>query len=150
MQFQTYLSDITESNTIYDSASPNSDVFFDGPYYIGSDDGASAGNLAVGDTATYLAFYRLTQGDVDAGGISNSATATATSSEGNITDISDDGDTVSGDTGDDPTTLTISPSPSIDVNKSAEITTDEDGTVGVGDTITYTIEVTNTGNVSLN
>ena len=88
------LSDITESNTIYDSASPNSDVFFDGPYYIGSDDGASVGNLAVGDTATYLVFYRLTQDDVDAGGISNSATATATSSEGNITDISDDGDTV--------------------------------------------------------
>ena len=148
------LSSIDLNNTIYDSTSTSDDVFFDGPYFIGSEKGASVGDLVIGDTATYLAFYRITQEDVDGGGISNTAKATGTSSEGNVEDDSDgDTDQVDGDgDGDkenDPTVLPITPDPGIEITKKAEVTIDDDGEVGVGDTITYTIEVTNTGNVTL-
>ena len=148
------LSSIDLNNTIYDSSSPSDDVFFDGPYFIGSEKGASVGDLVIGDIATYLAFYRITQEDVDGGGISNTAKATGTSSEGNVEDDSDgdtdqvDGD-VDGDKENDPTVLPITPDPGIEITKKAEVTIDDDGEVGVGDTITYTIEVTNTGNVTL-
>ena len=144
------LQDISETTTIYDSSDPGSyTTFFDGPYYIGSDNNASSGILAIGDTANYLAFYRIRQADVDAGGISNAITATGSSAHGNVVDLSDDGDTISGDTGDDPTTLSITQTPSIEITKAAEITDNADEIIGLGDTITYTIVVTNTGNVTL-
>ena len=110
------LSSIDLNNTIYDSSSPSDDVFFDGPYFIGSEKGASVGDLVIGDTATYLAFYRITQEDVDGGGISNTVKAIGTSSEGNVEDDSDDGDTGDGDTGDDPTVLSITADPGIELS----------------------------------
>ena len=122
-----------------------------GPYYSGSDTGASQGNLVVGDVATYIAFYTISQQSIDAGGVSNSVTVTA-SSPGNtndVTDISDDGDDTDGNTEDDPTEISIDTAPAINVVKTAVVTDNGDGYNGAGDVISYTITVANTGNVTL-
>ena len=71
-----------------------------------------------------------------------------------IFDISDDGDDTDGNSENDPTitrTLTTPPpSPSVELTKAASVSdTNGDGTIGLGDTITYTLVVTNTGNDDL-
>ncbi len=122
----------------------------DGPYYSGSDTGASQGNLVVGDVASYIAFYTISQQSIDAGGVSNTVTVTGTSPNGiDVTDISDDGDDTDGNTEDDPTDVVIDTVPAIDVIKTAVVTDNGDGFNGAGDIISYTITVANTGNVSL-
>ena len=98
-----------------------------------------------------MALFTLDQDAIDAGGIDNTVTFNGTSPDGTVvTDISDDGDTGTGDTGDDVTELIITPSPSIEVIKTA-VTTDNnsDNLIGGGDLIEYTITVANTGNVTL-
>jgi uncharacterized repeat protein (TIGR01451 family) len=50
---------------------------------------------------------------------------------------------------DDPTDTVIDENPNIIAEKSATITDNGDGVIGVGDTINYTITVENTGNVTL-
>jgi hypothetical protein len=70
--------------------------------------------LQSGETATYVATYVIPQSAVDAGGVSNTATAECIAPDGtSISDLSDDGDTGTGDTGDDPT-ITILTSQPID------------------------------------
>ena len=109
------------------------------------------GDLLVGETATYTASYTITQSDVDSGNVSNSVFVEATSPSGSTTDdISDDGDDLDGNTTDDPTVTGIPESPAIEVLKTAVVTDDGNNDLGVNDTITYTITVENTGNVTLN
>jgi uncharacterized repeat protein (TIGR01451 family) len=82
--------------------------------------------------------YVLTQADVNAGSLSNTATVTGTPPDG---DPVDDGDTV---------TVTVPSTPRIDVVKTAGIPVDLDGNgTDVGDTVTFSFAVTNTGNVTL-
>ncbi|SOC04720.1 uncharacterized repeat protein (TIGR01451 family) [Rhodobacter sp. JA431] len=112
---------------------------------------ASVASLAAGDTTSFTATYTLTAEDVDAGGISNTATAAATHSGGTpITDVTDDGDDGDGNTDDDESDYSFTGVASIALEKSASLN-DDDGTPGVsaGDTINYSFTVTNTGAVTL-
>ena len=89
--------------------------------------------LAPGASTTCAASYTVTQDDVDAGSIANTATASGTPPVGGP--VSDT----------DAATVTASQSPSIQVVKSAAPAT----VTAAGDTVAYSFVVTNTGNVTL-
>ncbi|MCE6957817.1 hypothetical protein LAZ40_01940 [Cereibacter sphaeroides] len=115
--------------------------------------GGPLASLAPGesDTATFTATRRLTQADLDAGSVRNSATARATAPDGSpVEDVSDDGDTGPGDTGADATVTELAAQPGLALVKTA-LLADDDGVAGpsVGDTITYGFRLTNTGRVTL-
>ncbi len=84
--------------------------------------------------------YTLTQADVDAGVVTNSATASGTPPSGAAV------------TGSDSTTTTITPASAITLDKQAGPIVDANGSgrVDAGDTIVYTFTVRNAGNVTLN
>ena len=112
-----------------------------GPFFAGSTANSPEGNLAVGEVASYKAYYIITQQAVDSGGVVNNVTATA-NALGSTSSVSDDLNT--------PTTTLISENPELEVIKTAIISDNGDGVTGLGDTIDYTIRITNTGNVTLN
>ncbi len=89
--------------------------------------------LAPGASTTCTATYTLTQADVDAGTVDNSATATGTPPTG--ADV----------TATDTTSTPIAPDPAITLDKQAGVPSGS----AAGDTIDYTFLVTNTGNVTL-
>ena len=98
-----------------------------------------ATSLAPNASMTCTATYTVTQADVDAGSIYNTATATGTPPIGeNVTDTDDE-------------TVNILQDPSINITKTMTNNADEDGSedVSLGDTLTYTFSVTNDGNVNL-
>ncbi|MEE3020804.1 MAG: FxLYD domain-containing protein, partial [Bacteroidota bacterium] len=116
----------------------------------GTDKLSIPSSIDPGTSETYTVYQLINQAIVDAGGLTNTATATGTAPDGGtVSDISDDGDTGPTDTGDDPTITPITTNPDIQVTKTATIVGDEDGFVGETDLIDYTIQVTNTGNVTL-
>ncbi len=90
--------------------------------------------LAPGQVATCTGSYTLTQADVDAGHVANSASATATPPSG-----------LTKPTASDTTDTTLVRTPVITLDKQAGIPS---GTT-VGSTIAYTFVVTNSGNVTL-
>ncbi|MFT4282187.1 DUF6923 family protein [Microbacterium sp.] len=94
---------------------------------------AGLDSLAPGDSVTCEAEYTLTQADVDAGEVVNTALATGTPPTG---------DDVSSEPAE--ATVTIAADPSLTVVKSAS-----DGAEQAGDVITYSFLITNTGNVTL-
>lgn len=99
------------------------------------------GTLSPGETWSYEVSHLLTQADIDAGGLSNSATATATSPFGTpVSDVSDNGTGA----GSAPTPFVIAPAPALEARKVV-------ATPGAapGDTVTFTIALSNTGNVTL-
>ena len=89
--------------------------------------------LAPSASTTCTASYTVVQSDVDAGSIVNTATATGTPPAG--PPVLDN----------DTATVTVVPAPSIQVVKSAV----PNNATAAGQTITYSFEVTNTGNVTL-
>ena len=89
--------------------------------------------LAPGGATTCSATYTVTQADVDAGSIVNTATATGTPPSGPAV------------TSTDPNTVTVGQSASIDLVKSAAPAT----VSAAGDALTYSFVVTNTGTVTL-
>ena len=93
--------------------------------------------LAPGAFITCTASHTITQADIDAGSVTNVATGTAKDS---ITPFP----TVTSDT--DSETVTASQGPALSIDKSI---TSGDPYDSVGDLITYSYVVTNTGNVSL-
>lgn len=97
---------------------------------------AGAASLAAGATVTCTASYVVTQADIDAGGVSNTATTTGTPPTGEPP-VSP------------PSTVVVPPNPvpGISVVKSASPNTPE--AYQVGQEITYSFVVTNTGNVTL-
>jgi uncharacterized repeat protein (TIGR01451 family) len=101
--------------------------------------GSPIASLEPGDSSEVItATYTITQNDIDTGSITNSALATAQDPEGNdITDIS--GTTNENDT------PTVTKLPAIALVKSAIV----DGTGVLGDIITYTFTVENTGKTTL-
>ncbi|OUD10599.1 hypothetical protein BVC71_03660 [Marivivens niveibacter] len=111
--------------------------------YVTSDFGSAEGTIVPGETATYEVTYVLTQADVDATGLENQITATATSPTGaTLFDLSDNDATLGGDT---PTELYIAPAPVLN----ATLSTDFAETAAAGTLVPYVITVENTGNVSL-
>lgn len=96
---------------------------------------AAAGVLTPGQFVTATALYVLTQADVDAGSVQNSATASGTPPTGDpVTDT----DTV---------VVTISDSAGIELKKTGALEHDAAGKAG--DTVHYTFTATNTGTVTL-
>ena len=92
--------------------------------------------LDPGKTAEFTYTYKVTQADIDAGEIENTVEATAKAARGN------DPAKVSAKA----TVTTETAKAKLSVSKTAEPTSG----VAVGDTVTYTVVVTNAGNVSVN
>ncbi|NRD22918.1 DUF11 domain-containing protein, partial [Winogradskyella litoriviva] len=124
------------------------------PTYVtgGTDEDGEADimDMAVGTgTIVYTATYEVTQEDIDAGIVSNQATANGTDPNGGaVVDDSDDPTDATSD--DDPTDTILEGTPNIEVVKTFVISNDVLPTgASLDDEITYTISVTNTGNVTL-
>ncbi|MGI6138967.1 MAG: DUF7507 domain-containing protein, partial [Candidatus Hydrogenedentales bacterium] len=90
-------------------------------------------SLGVGASESFTETYTITQADLDAGSVLNSASASGKDPDDNPVDD------------DDEVTVEAEQQASLSVDKSASPLTYD----AVGDVITYTITVTNTGNVSL-
>ncbi len=95
----------------------------------------TAGELAPGQEVTATARYALTQADLDAGTVVNTATATATGVRGGAARA------------DDSATTTLAAAPAIALTKSADPANPT--SIAAGDTIRYTFVVRNTGNVTV-
>ncbi|HWS51863.1 MAG TPA: hypothetical protein VN241_12695 [Microbacterium sp.] len=110
--------------TVADPMTGLSDLTYDWP--------AAEGVLAPGAVVTATATYALTQADVDAGSIANTATATASSAGGGAlsTDATE--------------TIPLSSASSLTFDKSVSETTST-----AGEPLTYTFEIENTGNTTL-
>jgi uncharacterized repeat protein (TIGR01451 family) len=95
--------------------------------------------LAAGESATCAAPYDVNQTQIDAGSVVNTATAAGEDPAGEP--VTDDGEV----------TLAVTQEPELSVVKVLSANADEDdsGTVTVGDTLTYTVTATNSGNVTL-
>ena len=92
-------------------------------------------DLAPGESKNDITYtYTVTQADVDAGKIDNTATATGKDPKNDDVTASDDAEVTA-----------VAAAPAITVEKTANPTSG----VIVGDTVTYTVVVTNSGNVTL-
>ena len=85
------------------------------------------------EAATYTTTYTVTQSDIDRGNITNVASATGNDPAGAIVEDSDEA------------VVSMDAMPGIEISKVA----DKDIVIAANELITYTIVVTNTGNVSL-
>lgn len=120
-----------------------------GPTFVSASEGSAEGQLAIGETATYTATFELTIDAVDAGGLWNQITATATPEyppeftdpPEEVSDVSDDGDDNDGNTEDDPTEYPLEP---LLYDSGLVLTkTTSRNVVERGSAVPYTITVTN-------
>ncbi len=107
---------------------------------VGGTVGCPASALAPNETMTCSVTYTLTQADIDAGQVANTATVTA--DDPSDVPVTDDDDELA----------ILEHNPSIDLSKGLSSNADEDGSgdTSLGDTLTYTFVATNDGNVTLN
>ncbi len=106
-------------------------------------------NLYPGSTAVVIAQHTVTQGDIDAGQIVNSATATTTFNGQGYADLSDDTDPATPVGPDDPTITHIAQTPGLTLILDDQLSYLPQN-LGIGDNINYILVVTNSGNVTLN
>jgi uncharacterized repeat protein (TIGR01451 family)/gliding motility-associated-like protein len=113
--------------------------------FVGGDDNGD-GILDLDEVWTYTASYTITQLDIEAGQVVNQALATGDAPDG--TTVEDESGT--GIDTDDPTITILPQNPAIAIVKTG-VFNDENGDTyaQVGETITYTFEVSNVGNVAL-
>jgi len=119
--------------------------------------GSPITSLGPGESVTVTAEHEITQAELDSGEVVNQAVATGTSPSGDeVTDTSDDptDDTDVDPDGDgepdDETVTDLLQDPSLSLIKSAHFNDENgDGMAQVGETVTYSFTVTNTGNVTL-
>jgi len=104
--------------------------------------GSPIASLAVGASSSVITgTYTITQSDIDAGGLTNSATATAQDPDGiDITDVS--GSATDNDT---PTLTSLTQNSEIALVKTAIVS----GTGMLGDVITYIFKINNVGTTTL-
>ena len=103
----TILSSLDVTDTFSD-LSGNALTLTTGPIFVSANLGSSEGTLLAGETATYTATFVVDAQADNAGGVSNTASASAINSSGvPVNDISDDGDDTDGNTTNDPTVLTF-------------------------------------------
>ncbi|WP_400077704.1 beta strand repeat-containing protein [Winogradskyella sp. R77965] len=115
------------------------------------------GTLLPGEVGIATVTYIIDQDDVDLGSITNSATATGDSPTGmdDVSDVSDNGDELTdgpdpdSDPTNDPTVIPIVQNPELSIIKESSLEVGADGVANVGDVITYTYTVTNTGDVTV-
>jgi gliding motility-associated-like protein len=98
--------------------------------------------LVPGSTGTATATYKISQADIDAGGVTNSAKVRSFNSRGES--VEDDSGTELDN--DEPTVTVFEQNPSVYIEKEAVLSTDE---VALGDVVNFSISVENTGNISL-
>ncbi|AKS45755.1 conserved repeat domain-containing protein [Octadecabacter temperatus] len=114
------------------------------PAFVSADQNSVEGTLLVGEIATYQATYVLTQEDIDAGGIVNTATVTGNDpSGGSASDVTDNG--TGG--GDDPTELDIAAEPEISMIKT--LLSGGPTYNAVDQELVFNFAVTNEGNITL-
>ena len=108
--------------------------------------GGPIASLAPGasDTTTFTATYAIDQTDIDLGEVVNQATVTGTDPYGDT--VTDDSGTTTGD--DTPLTTLLAQGPAIALVKAFDASL-LGAPPQAGDVISYTFEVTNTGNVTL-
>ena len=143
------LTNISIDDTFTDA---NGNVLTLGAITFDSATGTSTASIInVGESSTFTAIYTITQSDVDAGGITNTAMVRADAPGGNIanpaddiTDVSDDDDDTDGNTSDDPTVNDITQTPELTVLKAVTTAGSK-----LGDIIAYDISVTNSGDVTV-
>ncbi len=92
-----------------------------------------ATTIPVGGSITCTATYQVTQADIDAGQVANTATADSTQSPSDSDDE----------------TVPLPQSATLTIDKEGTFAAGPNGTADVGETISYTFEVANTGNVTL-
>ncbi|MGJ1198955.1 beta strand repeat-containing protein, partial [Sphingobacterium spiritivorum] len=102
--------------------------------------------LNPGETGTATASYTLTQADIDAGNVTNTALAKGTDPRGrDVTDIS--GTAVDNNI---PTVTVLPKQPSLVLHKTGSyVDKDNNGSTNVGDVIKYRFEIINNGNVTV-
>ncbi|WP_458627387.1 DUF7507 domain-containing protein [Winogradskyella sp. PC D3.3] len=144
----TYTFTVTNEGNTTITAVELSDTMLGGVIALESGDDDSDNELDVDETWIYTADYIVTQSDIDAGFVNNQATVTGLDSiDGSIVvDLSDD-DSISED---DVTVMLLCNTGSISLEK-VGVFNDENGTgvAEVGETITYTFTVYNTGLTTL-
>ena len=102
-----------------------------------------AGGLTIGDSVTCTADnpHTVVQADIDAGQVTDTATATGVGQAGGTSPPSNRSTA---------TVPTVAAAPAVSIQKSGAVDPPADqGSVKVGDTISYSYVVTNTGNVTL-
>lgn len=107
---------------------------------------ATPGVLAPDDSVTFTATYTLTQGDIEAGGVANIATASGTAPDETLVSATSDSDAVA--EGNQPTKTVFEGLPELLITKTVDETALEDG-VRLGDELIYTITIENTGKATV-
>ena len=99
-------------NDTFSDLSGNALALTTEPLFVSANLGSVEGTLLSGETAFYTATFIVNAQADNAGGVSNTASATATTPSGNtITDVSDDGDDTDGNTTNDPTVVAFFQNP---------------------------------------
>ena len=97
--------------------------------------------LSPADVATYTLRYTIDQDDMNSGRLSNMASVSADCPDGTVGCADDQIDIA--------VENELDQAPAMTLTKAAALNDGPDGSLDIGDTITYTLTLTNTGNVSL-